>query len=103
MVSRIGFWLVPSVVLALCLGAGGCGPRAHIRAGYGKEVRQAKTRQVAWPASTATPLGLDSEEAAIIHASYRKQLGRGSQDETVRSGASILIVEEPKHGQAGRK
>ena len=72
----------------------GCAPREHLRKDYGRltHARFAK-QQVYLEAAKGNPEGLDSEEAAAIHANYNKQLTGG---ETPSKEQQVLILENPK-------
>lgn len=93
--KRLKQLVVPLSFLAVSLLAG-CGPREHIREDFGRIFRQAFAQQRVWPeAATGNPLGLDSEEASVIHATYRNNLsggkGAGGGDQKV-----LLLDAAPK-------
>lgn len=77
----------------------GCGARLHIhpdhgRASYGYWIQQRLYAE----AEKGSPRGLDSEEAAIIHASYRKQHG-AAPAEAKHSASRVLLLQEDKGGK----
>ncbi len=77
----------------------GCGPRAHLHPNYGKQNQAFFQRQhVYQEASPGAPLGLDSEEAALINDSYRKQLG-GEKTCKDKAPTKVLLVEEKKNNK----
>lgn len=70
---------------------GGCARREHIRPDHGETSRQWHEAQRA--ATEVGPAsGLDSEEAAAIHESYRRVLTGDAPD--TRDDSEILILEE---------
>jgi hypothetical protein len=69
--------LVAAASSALCLSTLGACSRAHITPTHGRAYREAFAVQDANPNRSKTPKsinGLDSQEAAIIAKSYRKEL-----------------------------
>jgi hypothetical protein len=84
-----------SCLLGLLGVAAGCGPREHIRPDFGKYTHQYWARQQIWhePAK-GSPLGLDSEEAAVINASYRKSIGGAAAQEAAGSPSRVLLLQE---------
>jgi hypothetical protein len=74
-----------------------CGPRVHIRADHGKASRAFfQGQRLHAVAEKGDPQGLDSEEAAMIHANYRKQHGASGKSEPRDSPAKVLLVQETK-------
>jgi hypothetical protein len=75
---------------------GGCASREHIRPDHGEKTRAFLAKQRVHPeAAREHPRGLDSEESAIIHATYRKNLG-GTSKTDKKSPSRVLIVEDDK-------
>jgi hypothetical protein len=74
----------------------GCGGREHLSDDYGVNTHRYFMRQrVHAVAARDNPKGLDSEEAAMIQAGYRKDMG-GSVAEPKESPSKVLIVQENK-------
>src|SRR6185503_7214964 len=72
--------------------AAACADREHIRDDYGQHVRAFQNRQRVYAqAATGTPTGLDSEESAVIHKSYRSGLSGKSGGEA-RDSSRVLIL-----------
>jgi len=83
---------------ALLVSLVGCANREHMRDDYGKEVREFYAKQRVYAqAVPEPPTGLDSEEAAGIHASYRKSIA-GSTAAPADANARVLMLREPKPG-----
>ena len=78
-----------------------CGAREHIRSNHGvnSATFHARQRVAAEPAS-GSPLGLDSEEAAIVQRTYRKSIGDPSGAASREPAARVLMIEEPSDGRA---
>lgn len=74
----------------------GCTYVEHLRPDQGKQFRLFFARQQVFPeAATGNPMGLDSEEAAVIHAKYNKQMSEGTRaPATVQP--QMLLLKEPK-------
>lgn len=95
---------ISTSIIAMALGAGmllcGCGPRENIREDFGKSMKTAFLIQRVWPAAaTGNPLGLDSEEAAMIQGTYRKDIGgEGAKTEEKNK---VLILDAS--GAGGKK
>ena len=76
---------------------GGCPSREHMRDDYGQKTRAFFAAQHVYAdAARDQPTGLDSEESALIHGTYRKNLGGQAKGEKKDSSARVLIVEESK-------
>jgi hypothetical protein len=89
---HVSAWIVAGLLVASSALAGGCARREHIRADYGEPSRawfQAQARATERDRAD----GLDSEEAALIHQSYRGVLGRGGA--RAQDQSQVLIIEEP--------
>lgn len=72
----------------------GCGPREHIRGDFGAATHAFFQRQKIFAeAAQGAPRGLDSEEAALIHGTYRKQLG-GKTEAPKEPSTKVLLLEE---------
>lgn len=91
-------WLLAGTALAgaMMLG-GGCARRAHLRSNFGVITHQYFERE-ARAASGRNAQGLDPEEAALIHADYRKLLGQPSGSQSSNNGAKVLIVHDGGKG-----
>ena len=88
--------------LALFCTLGGCANREHIRDDYGLHTREFQQKQrVHAQASPRGTGGLDSEEAAVIHGSYHKQMG-GAAPANDQKSQQVLILGEPKHDEGNR-
>ena len=88
---RAGPWLAALTLAAAFAATAACGSRAHLGENHGVQSRAFFERQ-ARAASDGTAQGLDSEEASLIHESYRETLGqkvRRNQDQS----SSMLILE----------
>ena len=84
--------LVLSLLLTSALS--GCASREHMGEGFGERRNEFFAKQRAYPtASVEAPTGLDSEEAALVHAAYRKALG-GGKEAARDPGSRVLIVQE---------
>jgi hypothetical protein len=80
--------------------AGACADREHIRDDFGVKARAFQQKQhVHAEATEGSPTGLDSEEAALIQAQYRKSLSGGAS--TDESG-DVLVIEQPKAAAKGK-
>lgn len=76
----------------------GCGARVHIHPDFGRASHGYWVKQRLFAeAEKGSPRGLDSEEAAIIHASYRKQHGGAAQERD--SASKVLLLQEDKGGK----
>jgi hypothetical protein len=87
---------VAAAVATMAL-AGGCTRRAHMRDDFGVPTRSFYDRQAAATKDGGGD-GLDSEEAALIHANYRKTLGNGAGARTADPKSQVLIVEPDGNG-----
>lgn len=86
-----------ALALASCALLSGCARQQHIRKDFGVKTHEFFRRQQA--PSKKAPVGLDSEEAALIHKSYRMSLGNPSGQATRDKGSQVLLVQEPRgHG-----
>ena len=99
--SRIKTLCFASLLCGLASFSSACADREHIRDDYGQRVRafQAKQRVYARAASGSLN-GLDSEESAAIHKSYRSGLS-GASAGGGRDDSRVLILGEQSN--AGRK
>src|SRR5262249_2960982 len=92
------------LVLGAALGAPAACNRAHLTASYGRANHQAFARQVANPGAATTPAsermtnGLDSQEAAIVSATYRRNLAPRTEESTTRG--QMLYYAPPAPGGA---
>lgn len=81
----------------------GCASREHMSEDYGRKSRVFFARQHVHNApATGSPAGLDSEEAALIQASYRESLGAPPAPAANASSSRVLVLEEPKDGKQGK-
>jgi hypothetical protein len=72
----------------------------HLGPNYGVRTRAFFAKQRVHPtAARDNPSGLDSEESALIHASYRKNMGGKGTAEPKESPSRVLIVEENKESE----
>jgi hypothetical protein len=96
--KTLGFALLPAVGLLLFGGAlSGCGPRPHIHPDHGRASYGYWSKQRLYnKAEEGVPRGLDSEEAALIHANYRKQHGGAAAGEGKDSPSRVLLLQEDK-------
>lgn len=72
-------------------GVGACGSQPHLREDHGVQSRTFFDRQ-AEAAKDGTGQGLDSEEASLIHESYRETLGQKVRRRD-QSNSSMLMLE----------
>ncbi|MFH1130745.1 MAG: hypothetical protein V1754_05380 [Pseudomonadota bacterium] len=80
----------------MVFGMFGCRSREHLRADFAKSNRENFSRQrIHKEAAKESPIGLDSEEAAIVHKTYRKQIGGESAAEPKDSPTRVLLLQEP--------
>lgn len=82
--------LTTCLVFAAALATGGCGFREHTRDNHGKNTRAFFSAQQA-KAKQGKTTGLDSEEAALVHKSYRKVLDPSGGEAPPES--KVLIVD----------
>lgn len=74
----------------------GCTYVEHLRDDHAKQNRLFFARQKVFPeAAKGNPMGLDSEEATVIHAKYNKQLSEGTRTPAPEP-ARVLLLKEPK-------
>lgn len=87
------------VLLTAAFALGGCVRKEHIRADYGKSVKEAFALQASATKRSAEPAhGLDSEEASLIHSNYRRVLGDRTSTRAQQGPAEVLIV-KPDSGK----
>lgn len=80
-----------------------CASREHMSENYGKQSRTFFARQhVHTAATTGSPAGLDSEEAALIQTSYRQTLGAPSAPTPSTNSSRVLLLEEAKDGKPSK-
>ena len=90
--SRTSSRVLAALALAGCC-LGGC-IREHHLDNYGRQSRAFFSRQhVQVVAADGSPSGLDSEEAALIKASYRRSLGEKEGEADSKLGSRVLLVE----------
>ena len=72
----------------------------HLAPNFGVKTRTFFAKQRVYPAAAeSNPSGLDSEESALIHASYRKDMGGSGKAEPKESPSRVLIVQENKQSE----
>lgn len=94
---------IAALALGAALTAAACN-RAHLTASYGRANHEAFARQVANPEAATKPnptaahmaQGLDSQEAAIVSKTYRRNLAPRSEEAT---GGNMLYY-APRSAQA---
>ncbi|MFT3926086.1 MAG: hypothetical protein QM778_26315 [Myxococcales bacterium] len=85
-----------SCALAASCGAwlAGC-QREHMSDNYGRRSREFNARQHVYAeASQGSPRGLDSEEASLIHQSYRESLGAEEQSAPAPEPSKVLLLQD---------
>jgi len=93
--------IVRTLTLGVLLGLAflaGC-DRAHLSAGYGRAFNEAFAAQTVNPdrqTEAKAVHGLDSQEAAIISANYRKALS--PKDESAANNQGPLLMYSPRSG-----
>jgi hypothetical protein len=93
--------MITLLVVLAALPLASCGARAHIRANHGVNSANFHARQrVAAEPASGSPLGLDSEEAAIVQRTYRKSIGDPGGTASREPAARVLLIEEPSNGRA---
>ncbi len=81
----------------------GCGPREHLGPNFGKQTRLILEQQPIFAnAEKSSPKGLDSEEAAIIHANYRRQLS-GDKGQDPKDSERVLLLQDEGDGKSQRR
>lgn len=76
-----------------------CASRENMSPNYGERTKAFFAAQhVHSEAAKGSPAGLDSEEAYIIHASYKKGIG-GKKGKIKETGAQVLVLKEGKKKQ----
>lgn len=97
--ERLPMLCVPLLVLlGLLVGSSGCASREHMEDEHGRKTREMfRAQHVYSDAAQGAPRGLDSEEAALIHAKYRENLGgkRAGKAQAKDSPAKVLILQDP--------
>jgi hypothetical protein len=87
--------LLASCLVLLLVFLTGCASREHMRPDFGEKTKTYFAKQhVHQEASTKPPMGLDSEEAAIVQSTYRKNLGKQSGAATKDPGAKVLLLQK---------
>lgn len=91
-------FLLVTLLMALGMAFISCTVRDHRLTDYGKHSREFFARQhVFSEGAVETPSGLDSEEAAAIHGSYRQSLAGGKGRQSARDdSAKVLLLREGK-------
>jgi hypothetical protein len=97
------------MIVALALGValvGGACERAHMTASYGRANHDAFTRQMANPTAGTKPApagmvqGLDSQEAAIVSKTYRRNLAPRDEEAASR-GQMLYYNQRPPQADRG--
>jgi len=97
--------MIRAILMVVLFGAfvAGCANREHMSENYGKQSRTFFARQHVHPTATSgSPAGLDSEEAALIQTSYRKTLGAPSAPAQSNTSSRVLLLEEAKDGKQNK-
>ena len=69
-----------------------CSSREHMETEYGNRSEEFWKRQKVYAdVQEETPKGLDSEEAALVQASYRKDMGGGVQPQ---KDSRVILLED---------
>jgi hypothetical protein len=93
-----------AIVVWAALALAACANREHMSEDYGRKSRVFFARQHVHDKATAgSPSGLDSEEAALIQASYRESLGAEQASPSASSSSRVLLIEEPKDAKQSKK
>lgn len=80
------------LMIVFTLLAVACGSREHMETDYGHRSAEFWKRQKVYAdVQQETPKGLDSEEAALVHAGYRKDMGGGQQPQ---QASKVLLLED---------
>jgi hypothetical protein len=99
-ITRFLHLFIVAALASASMLAGGCASREHIDPNYGVRTRTFYERQRVYSqASRDNPQGLDSEEAAIIHGTYRKKLGGEKKSEEKESPSRVLILDDNKKNE----
>jgi hypothetical protein len=86
------------VAFAAVLALGACASREHMSDGYARNSRAFFAKQHVYArAAKGSPVGLVSEESALIQGSYRKSLTKSTDDSTNKDSSSrvLLLRESP--------
>jgi hypothetical protein len=83
--------------------AGACANRQHMSEDHGKSSRLFFAKQHVYArAATGSPSGVDSEEAQVIQANYRKALGAEPQNAQDKDAPSrVLLLRETNNVAPG--
>ena len=85
---RTSLWFV---LFGMCVA---CGGREHMSDNYGQQSRRFFMKQrVNAIAAQGSPGGLDSEEAALIQASYKHELGK-EQAQSQEGQSRVLLLKD---------
>jgi hypothetical protein len=77
-----------------------CGSREHMNPEHGQRSRFFFAKQHVYAqASTGSPSGVDSEEAAVIQDNYRKALGAQQPNTDQNAPSRVLLLREPANGK----
>ena len=82
------------LLFATTLWGSGCASREHMSPNYAQQTREFQARQQVYQeAEKEAQRGLDSEEASIVHGTYRKNMGGGGKVSS-DPGSKVLLIEE---------
>jgi hypothetical protein len=94
---RACLWLVLFSVCAACGGG------EHMIDNYGQQSRRFFMKQrVNAIAAQGSPGGLDSEEAALIQASYKHELGKEQQQPEEKQSRVLLLKDSDSAAHSGQ-
>ena len=80
-----------------------CGSRPHMGDNYGRQSRTFFARQHVRPTAVrGSPDGLDSEEAALIRATYKASLGGDNQRPEPDAASRVLLLQGQGNGSRSR-
>jgi hypothetical protein len=83
-----------ATLVTLLVPLAACGGHPHLHESYGRSNQAAFAAQRIDPQpAQGSPAGLDSEEAALIHGSYRHTLG-APRSKAAEPSAKVLLIEE---------
>lgn len=75
----------------------GCASRQHMSPDYGNSAEAVLEAERVYPSSSNhQPDGLDSEEAAIVHDSYRRSISHKDSSASGQNASKVLLIEDDK-------
>ena len=99
--AAIRFAILTSLLATLAVLSTGCTGREHIRDDYGEHVRLFQSKQRVYAQTTSgddSTGGLDSEEASVIHKSYRNSMGGKAAAAASGSNRVLMLGDGPNEG-----